>query len=88
MQRGLLELDADVLADGHGVRLRVAPEEAHRAAVRAAQAGDALDRGGLARAVGAEDAEDLAAGDLEADVGDRGAGGARGRRRDRTCAGG
>src|SRR5690606_4617114 len=74
VERGLLELDADVLADGPGVRLRVAPEEAHRAAVRAAQAGEALDRGGLARAVGAEDAEDLAAGDVEADVGDGGAG--------------
>ena len=46
----------------------------HGAARRLQQAGDDGDRRGLARAVGSEDAEDAARGDVEADVPDRGNG--------------
>src|SRR5690606_23868311 len=51
---------ADLLAQPPPVLGRVEPEHADRAAVAPPQPFDALHRGGLAGAVGAEDAEDLA----------------------------
>ena len=63
-----LQLDADPLLQRHGVAARVEPEDGNRAAVGRAQAFDALHGGGLAGAVGADQAEDLARLDVEGDV--------------------
>ena len=70
-QAALLELHAEHLAQRVAVASRVEAEDGHLAAVGAAQAGHALDGGGLARAVRAEDAEDLALLDGERHVVDR-----------------
>ena len=64
----LLELDADPLLQRHGVPARVEAEDGNRAAVGRAQAFDALHGGGLAGAVGPDQAEDLARLDVEGDV--------------------
>src|SRR5690606_21840450 len=68
VERDLLELDPDGVAHRGGVGLRVDAEHADRAAVGLAQPREALDGRGLARAVGAEDAEDLPGGDGEGHV--------------------
>ena len=70
-QLALLELDADQLPGLGAVPVRVDAEDPDAAAVGAAQALGALDGGGLARAVRAEDAEDLALADAQAEVVDR-----------------
>ena len=59
-QLGLLELRAEELAQRGGVRRGVVPEDADGPAVALPEPLDALDGGGLAGAVGAEDPEDLA----------------------------
>jgi hypothetical protein len=59
-QGGLLELDADALAQLGALAPRVEAEHPHRTRVGAAQALQALHRGGLAGPVGANDPEDLA----------------------------
>ena len=59
-QLALLELDAHDLPQAIAIVLGIEPQDADRAAIGLAQAGDRLDRGGLAGAIGAEDAEDLA----------------------------
>ena len=64
-QLGLLQLHADPLVQPVTVGPRVEAEDPHLPAVAPAQALHALDRGGLARAVRAEDAEDLALIDVE-----------------------
>ena len=64
-QLALLELDADDATELVAVALRVEAEDADRARVRRAQPADRLDGRGLARAVGAEDGEDLALLDRE-----------------------
>ena len=76
-QLALLELDADLLAQGRAVAPWVEPQHRDRARVGRSQAGDGLDGGGLAGAVRAEDGEDLALLDVEGDAVD----GRRGRRR-------
>jgi hypothetical protein len=48
--------------------LRILPEQINRAAARPEQTQKALDEGGLAGAVGPEQAEGFAAGDLEVDA--------------------
>ena len=67
----LLELHPDDLVDLVPVGLRVQAHQPDCSRVRRAEADRALDRGGLARSVRAEDAEDLAFGDRERDVVDR-----------------
>ena len=69
-RRGL-EDDADLLAPPPIGSGRVRAEHGHRAGVALAVALEDLDGRGLARAVWAEEAEDLARGDLEADAADR-----------------
>ena len=59
-QLAVLKLGPEPLPQLAAVADRVQAEHADRAAVRGAQPFDALDRGGLARTVGAEDPEDLA----------------------------
>ena len=67
-----LELDADALLDPLGVAARRRrPSTVSSPRVGLAQALEHLDRRRLARAVGPEQAEDLAAADLEADAVDR-----------------
>ena len=64
----LLEADAD-LGLGHGVvATDVSAQDADLAAVGLQLPGEHLDGGGLAGAVGAQEAEDLAGRDLEADA--------------------
>src|SRR5580704_788393 len=70
-QLALLELDADQLPCLGAVTVGVDAEHPDRAAVGMAQPLGALDGGGLARAVRAEDAEDLALLDAQAEVVDR-----------------
>ena len=60
-QARLLQLAADASGERLGLAVRVAAEDAQRAAGRLPQSLDALDRGGLAGAVGAQQTEDLAA---------------------------
>ena len=67
-QLGLLQLHADPLVQPVSVGPRVEPEDPDLPAITFAQALQALDRGGLARAVRAEDAEDLALIDVERDA--------------------
>ena len=71
VDRGVLPGDADELADHVGVPTYVDAEDAGLAAVHRQQGGEHLEGGGLARAVGAEHAEDLAATYLEVDPVDR-----------------
>jgi hypothetical protein len=63
-----LELCPDALPELVAVASRVEPEHRHPAGVGDAEALDRLDGGGLARPVGAEDAEDLAPLDGKRDV--------------------
>ena len=67
LQLGLLELHADPLVQPVTVGLRVQPEDPDLAGVTPPQALHAFHRGGLARAVRAEDAEDLSPLDVEGD---------------------
>ena len=67
-QLALLELDADDRSQLISILLWVEPEDADRAAVGLAQAGDRLDGRRLAGAVRPEDAEDLALLDGERDA--------------------
>ena len=71
IQRRGLELDADALLELGAVARRVDAEDVALPAVGPIEALEDLDRRRLARAVGAEQAEDLAARDLEADAVDR-----------------
>ena len=59
-QAAVLQHHADARAQVAGLRDRVEPEHAHGPVVGLAQALAALDRRGLARAVGSEDGGDLA----------------------------
>ncbi len=59
-QLALLELDAHDLPQAITIVLGIKPQDADRAAIGLAQAGDRLDGRGLAGAIRAEDAEDLA----------------------------
>ena len=70
-----LELGADDGVEGVALGLRIEAHHPHGAGVWGAKPDDALDRRGLAGAIGAEDAEDLAVLDREGHVvdGDRGA---------------
>ena len=68
---GLLQDDADALAQRPLAVLGVVAEHAHLAGAAGAVALEDLGRGGLARAVGAEEAEDLPGGDGEGDVAHR-----------------
>ncbi len=70
-QRGLLELGADVLAEGRRLVDRVEAEHVDAAGVGRAQALDALDAGRLPGTVGPEKPEDLPLPHLEGDVRDR-----------------
>ena len=65
LEVGLLVLHADALPERGGVAVRVETEHADRAAVLPTQSLEAFHRGGLARAVGADQAEDLALEDVE-----------------------
>ena len=69
-RRGL-EDDADLLSPRVAGSRRVLSEDGDRAPVALAVALEDLDGRRLAGAVGAEEAEDLARGDLEADAPDR-----------------
>ena len=71
VERGRLEADADPRLERVGLAGDVEAEDGHLAAIGLAQALEDLDRRGLAGAVRAEQAEDLAAGDLEVDARDR-----------------
>ena len=65
---GLLELDADALAQGLRRSLsQVGPQHLHRPGVGGVQALEDLDGRGLAGAVGAEQTEALAGAHLEVD---------------------
>ena len=64
-EAALLQDDADPLAEPGRLCLRVHAEDADRAAGALPEAFEYLDGGGLARAVRAEEAEDLACRDLE-----------------------
>ena len=68
IQRGGLELDADALLELDRVAPRVDAEHGDLAAVGLVEALEDLDRRRLAGAVGPEQAEDLAAADLEVDA--------------------
>ena len=70
-QRRLLQLHADPFRQSGPITDRVHSQDRDAAAVRRAQADHALDRGGLAGAVGADDPEDLALVDGEGDLVDR-----------------
>ena len=59
---------ADASAGGQVLRVQWLAEQRHRALGGGEQAGEHLHGGGLAAAVGAQEAEDLALGDGEADV--------------------
>ncbi len=61
----LLELDADLLTQRVAIAAGIQAQHADRAGVRCPQPGDGFDGGGLARAVRAEDREDLALLDRE-----------------------
>jgi hypothetical protein len=65
-----LQHDAEAVAQRALAAGGVGAEHAHRAGVGQAVALEDLDRRGLARAVGAEEAEHLAGGDVEADAAD------------------
>jgi hypothetical protein len=67
-EAALLQDDADPLAELGRLRLRVHAEDGDGAAGPPAEALEDLDGGGLARAVGAEEAEDLAAAHVEVDA--------------------
>jgi hypothetical protein len=71
-ERGRLQLDTDHGADLVGLADGVEARHLDAAGVGLAQALDHLEGGGLAGAVGAEDAEDLAGADVEVDAGDGG----------------
>lgn len=75
VEAGALEDDAEALADGVGLGEGVAAEDADDGARPGGSehGGDDAEEGGLAPAVGAEDAEDLALGDGEVDAVERGA---------------
>src|SRR5262249_15408212 len=66
-----LKLDADALLERIYVSHRIEAEHRNGAAIRLAQAFDALHRGGLAGAVRSDQSEDLAGLDIEGDVLDR-----------------
>jgi hypothetical protein len=68
LELALLQLHADPLVQPVPVGQRVQAEDPHLAAVPPAQPLHALDRGGLARAVRAQDAEDLTRLDVKRDV--------------------
>ena len=67
-QPGVLQLAADLRAQPVGVADRVEPEHPDVTRVLAPQALEELDRRGLAGAVGADQAEDLAVMDVEVEV--------------------
>ena len=68
LQLRLLQLDADPALELVDVADRVETEHADRSAIRVPQSFDAFHRRRLAGAVWAQEAENLAALDLEADV--------------------
>ena len=68
VDRGVLPGHAEQLADDVRLTAYVVAEHLARAAVDRQQGGEHLEHRGLAGAVGSEDAEDLAAADLEVDV--------------------
>src|SRR5690242_6770823 len=68
LELGLLQLHADPLVQPAAVGQRVQAQDPHLAAVPPAQPLHAFHRGGLARAVRAQDAEDLPFVDVERDV--------------------
>ena len=72
VQATLLEHHAHARAQAHALTPRIHAEDAHLAGIGASVALEDLDRGGLARAVGTEEAEDLADRDRERDPVDRG----------------
>jgi hypothetical protein len=67
-ERDGLELNADALFDGPGVARNIDAEDADGAGGRLAEALDHFEGGGLAGAVGSEDAEDLPFFDGEGDA--------------------
>ena len=72
-QADLLEgaSDADGVNAVRGEAGDVGVLEAHPARVRRHESGEAVEQGGLASAVGADDADDLALGHVEGDVRER-----------------
>ena len=67
-----LQLHADQAVETAGLASRIDAEDVESAGVGAAETFEALERRGLARAVWAEQTEDLTPADGEADVVDRG----------------
>jgi len=67
-QRRLLELGTDQAAEPPGVTVGIEPQHADPSGIGLAESLEDLHGGGLPGAVRAEDAEDLALGDLERDV--------------------
>jgi hypothetical protein len=67
LEVGGLEADADAVLDLRGLDFGVEAEDADVAAGTGAEAFEDLDRGGLARAVRSEEAEDFAGADFEVD---------------------
>jgi hypothetical protein len=74
-QLGVLQLDAEALAQLMPVRRWIQSQHANVTGIRLAQPLDALDCGGLAGSVRTDDAEDLAALHPERDVADHGGAG-------------
>jgi hypothetical protein len=68
VEHQLLRHDAQAAAGGRVVGHHVVAEHGHGAAARAGQASEDADQRGLARAVGAEQAEELAGLDVEAHI--------------------
>ena len=69
---GVLKHDAELLARGGLMGGGVETVELHVAAGGRQQRGEHLDGGGFAGAVGAQEGEDLALGDIESDIVDGG----------------
>jgi hypothetical protein len=66
-----LKLDADASSQLVAVGVGIQPEHAHLAVAAAPEPLEALDRGGLAGPIGAEQPEDLTGSDLKVDAVDR-----------------
>ena len=65
IEHALLKLDTDVLGERRALTARILAEDFYLPLVGLSQACHALDRGGLARSVGPDQAEDLTALDVE-----------------------